>query len=142
MTQSERRVDLPPMPLPPELPADETVPGAHLIKLDPNAAPLGLSLYPASPANGEYREPMGEARKHGVDKRNAQRLERAQESSQQNIESIVHRALAQHGPYEICEECSSRDRVLVQLAAQVGHEHQGIGVSASLRSTQPDEEIS
>lgn len=34
---------------------------------------------PASPANGEYREPMGEARKHGVDKRNAQRQERAQQ---------------------------------------------------------------
>lgn len=33
-----------------------------------------------------------------------------------NTESVVHRALAQHEPGEICPECPARDRVLVQLA--------------------------
>lgn len=62
MNQSEWGIDLPEMPLPPHLPPDEV----------------------PSPANGEYREPMGEARRHGVEARNAKRLERAQQRADED----------------------------------------------------------
>lgn len=40
-------------------------------------------------------------------------------SNFEHAESVVHRALAQHSPGDICEECPTRDRVLVQLAAAI-----------------------
>lgn len=83
------------------------VPGAHLIELDPDAAPLGISLYP-SPANGEYREPMGEAREAGLVKRNQQRLERANDK-------LVDRAYAE-----------MRLRILADLDYQIQQRRQWI----------------
>jgi hypothetical protein len=45
----------------------------------------GIEL-PATPANGEYREPMGEARKAGLEVRNATRLERAQQRAEEGCQ--------------------------------------------------------
>lgn len=36
-----------------------------------------------------------------------------------NVETTVHRVLAQHEPYEICAECPARDRVLAQVAKAI-----------------------
>lgn len=57
----------------------------------PEQTEWGIELpedVPASPANGEYREPMDEARKAGLEVRNATRLERAQQRNSASGERV------------------------------------------------------